>query len=94
MRTVACEDIVNDPVLLEKTLGLFKTVEESATPASIMFPWLPTPAIIKRTIAAGRLYMIFNRIVGERKKKGERREDPLQFLIDQGDDMKQIIGVR
>jgi hypothetical protein len=93
MRTVACEDVASDPVWREKTLGLFKQVEESATPTSIMLPRLLSPAIIKRTIAGGRLYMIFNRIVEYRKKTGERREDPLQFLIDQGDNMKQIIGV-
>jgi hypothetical protein len=93
MRTVACEDVASDPVLLEKTLGLFKQVGESATPTSIMLPRLLSPAVIKQTIAGGRLYMIFNRIVEHRKKTGERLEDPLQFLIDQGDNMKQIIGV-
>jgi hypothetical protein len=94
MRIVGCEDIANDPELLEKTLHLYVTIEKSATPTTIMFPWFPSPAIIKRTIAGGRLYMIFKKIVEERKQTGKRGDDPLQYLIDQGDSVKRIIEVR
>jgi hypothetical protein len=38
--------------------------------------------------------MILNSIVSERQKTGLKRDDPLQFLIDQGDDMGRIIEVR
>ncbi|TVY35052.1 Sterol 14-demethylase [Lachnellula occidentalis] len=91
MRTVGCNDIANDPLLLEKTLNLYETVESSATAATMLFPWFPSPSVIKRTIAGGRLYMIFNKIVENRRKTGVRGDDPLQFLIDQGDDVKSII---
>jgi hypothetical protein len=61
---------------------------------AILFPWFPSLAVIKRTIAGTRLYMILNNIVSERQKTGNKRDDPLQFLIDQGDDMGRIIEVR
>lgn len=77
MRTVACNDIADDPILLEKTLSLFEQVAAFSTTTTILFPWLPTPAMIKRTIAGGRLYMILNEIVGRRGKEGRRDNDPL-----------------
>jgi len=93
MRTVGCNDIAEDPELLEKTLRLYETVEASATAATMLFPRFPSPSVIKRTIAGGRLYMIFNNIVEKRKKTGIRGDDPLQFLIDERDSMPKIIEV-
>ena len=58
-----------------------------------MFPWFPSPAVIKRTIAGGKLYMILNKIVASRKKLGKSRDDPLQYLIDEGDTMPKIVEV-
>ncbi|CAG8960722.1 hypothetical protein HYFRA_00002258, partial [Hymenoscyphus fraxineus] len=91
IRMVGSDDIANDPELCEKTLQLYHTIENSSTAIAIMYPWFPSPAKIKRTIAAGRLYMLIQNIVNERKKSGHRGEDPLQYLMDEGDDVKRII---
>lgn len=93
MRTVGCKEIASDSVLLDKTLHLFEIIEKSGTPTGIVFPWLPTPAKLQKFYAGFSLYMIFQKIVNERKKTGIREDDPLQFMMDQGDDMKRIIGV-
>lgn len=93
MRTVGCNEIADNPTLLAKTLSFFETIEKSGTPAGVIFPWLPTPAKLKRTYAGASLYMIFQRIVNERKRTGKRDDDALQFMIDQGDDVRKIIGV-
>lgn len=94
MRTVGCNEIANDLALLAKTLNFFEIIEQSSTPAGVIFPWLPTPAKLRRMYAGGNLYMIFQRIVNERKRTGTRDEDALQFMIDHGDDVRKIIGVR
>ena len=39
------------------------------------------------------MYMIFSNIVNNRRKNGVREDDPLQFLIDKGDDINKIIAV-
>ena len=93
MRMVGCNEIANDPRLLAKTLGFFETIGQSATPAGVIFPWLPTLAKLKRTYAGGLLYVMFQGIVNERKSSGRREEDALQFMIDQGDDITSIIRV-
>ena len=93
MRTVGCKEIADDEQLMRKVLGFYEMIEESSTSTGIIFPWLPTPSKIKRTYAGGRLYMIFNNIGNERKKLDKKIDDPLQLLIDKGDDMQKIIAV-
>ena len=94
MRTVACYEIADDPATLEKTLRLYEKVEATATPASIMFPWLPTPAKFMRFYYGSQLYLIFKRVVDDRKKNDRREDDALQYLLDQGDTLTDVITVR
>jgi sterol 14-demethylase len=93
MRAVGCDDIAEDPALLKKTLSLYETIDSSTTPATVIFPWFPTPALIKRTVAGARLYMMLQKIAERRRKNNVRGEDALQFLLDQGDTMDKIIAV-
>jgi hypothetical protein len=93
MRTVGCNEIANDPRLQAKTLSFFETIERSATPSRVIFPWLPTPAKLKQSYAGGALFMMFQGIVNERKKTGKQEEDALQLMIDHGDDVSMIIRV-
>ncbi|KAM0723681.1 hypothetical protein Q7P37_000669 [Cladosporium fusiforme] len=91
MRTVACHEIAGDEVLREKVLHLFEAIEETATPLSIMYTWMPVPARFRRFYAGAKLYMIFKNIIDTRAKNGTREDDALQYLIDQGDDITKII---
>ncbi|RDL36450.1 Cytochrome P450 [Venustampulla echinocandica] len=91
MRMVGCAEIANDTARLRKTLRLFETIEQSTTPTSIIFPWMPTLALFKRTIAGGRLYRLFKGIMDDRKKTGRREDDALQYLMDMGDNIKSVI---
>jgi cytochrome P450 len=91
MRTVACNDIADDPALLKKTLGLFEMVEAAATPFMIMYPWMPLWGKLKRVSGGGQLYIILKGIVDKRKKTGTRGDDALQYLMDQGDTLTEMI---
>lgn len=93
VRTVACNEIANDDELREKFLGLFEAIEGAATPLSIMFPWLPLPAKALKLYSGAQLYRIVKKIMDERKRLGRREDDSLQFLMDQGDTMLNIISV-
>lgn len=91
IRMVGAEELADDPILLEAFLKYFMMIESTATATTIMFPSLPTPGMLKRTYAGARLYMIMEKIVKQREKTGEKRDDALQFLLDQGDRMYKII---
>jgi cytochrome P450 len=93
MRTVGCNEVAENPELLEKALRYNETIEKSGTMAAVMFPWVPSPALIKRTIAGAKMYRIFDKIVKERKATGRREDDSLQFMIDEGDSVRDIISV-
>lgn len=93
MRTVGANEIARSPELLEKTLGLFETIERCSSPTRIIFPWLMTPAHLRKMYAGGKLYMIFSKLVEARKQEGRREDDALQFLIDSGADMIRILSV-
>ncbi|KAI9723793.1 MAG: hypothetical protein M1828_004043 [Chrysothrix sp. TS-e1954] len=92
MRTVGCDDIAEDPATLTKVLHMYEGIEKSATPATLMFPSLPWPAVISRYWSGFKMYMIFKRISDERKRTGKKRDDCLQFLLDQGDDTANVIS--
>jgi len=93
MRTVACNEIAEDPALLDKTLHLFESIERAATPTVVMYPSLPTLSKLKRVLAGAQLYMIFRKIVDERKRTDRRDHDALQYMMDHGDDIRTIITV-
>lgn len=94
MRTVACHEIAADETMRKKVLQLFEAIEQTATPLSIMYTWMPVPARFRRFYAGAKLYMIFKNIIDARAKTGRREDDALQFLIDQGDDITKVITVR
>ena len=93
MRTVGCVEMTSDKNLLNTVLELYEAFKMSFTPTLVLFPWLPNLAKIKRGLAGVRLYWIISRIIAKRKKSGHREDDPLQEMIDRGDDMGKIIGV-
>lgn len=93
MRTIACNEIANDRARVKETLRLYDMVEGASGAVSILFPWLPSPGLIKRTYAGARLHMMIKSIVDERKRTGHREQDPLQYLIDQGDNVFRMVTV-
>ena len=93
MRTVGCNEIARDPALLEKMLSLYETFKMSFTPTLVLFPMLPTMAMLKRGVAGLRLYWMVSGIISNRRKTKHREDDPLQVMIDRGDDMGQVISV-
>jgi hypothetical protein len=93
MRTVGCNDIADDLEQLRTIMGHYEVMDKSFTPFVVYFPWLLTIQGLQRKLAGARIYLVFKRIVDRRRKTGERGDDPLQYLMDQGDNMTQIIGV-
>lgn len=91
IRVVSAQEIADNPELLAEVLGLFEYIEASTTATSIILPKFPSPAVLKRTYAGARLYMIIENIVKKRLASDEKHDDALQFLLDQGDRTYKII---
>lgn len=93
MRTVGCKEISDDLALVKATMRYNRTMELAGTPMAIMFPWLPSPGVIRKYYAGARMYMIFDKVAKARLAEGRREEDAMQVMLDQGDSVKDILGV-
>lgn len=91
MRTVGITEIAESQDLLSRSLGLVYEIGENNSRARIIVSWLPTIKYIKRMIAAGRLYMIINGLIRDRKRTGRREDDALQLLLDENESGTKIV---
>lgn len=94
MRTVGCVEVADNPDMVKAAMRYNRTLELSATPMAIMFPWIPSPGVIRKYYAGARMYMIFDKVAKARRAEGRREDDAMQVLLDQGDSVKDILGVR
>jgi sterol 14-demethylase len=93
IRSVGCGDIADDLQLMGKMMQWYHLVDSLTSPTAVMYPWIPTWGMFKRTIAGMRLFEIVKKIGDERLRTGKRGEDAMQIMMDQGDDMGHIVGV-
>ena len=87
-RAVGATEVAQDRKLLDKTLSLFEDIEKTAKPYQVMFPWLPSPALFQRFWSSTRMYMIFQKIVKDRKKTGRRETDGMFISASTNSDLK------
>lgn len=89
-RLMTCDDVTDSPVLLEKSIVYMDKVANTISIATVFYPWLPTLSKIRRFYYGFRLFMMFFSIANARKKSGERKDDSMQTLLDQGDDVSKF----
>ncbi|KAI1296336.1 cytochrome P450 6A1 [Xylaria venustula] len=92
MRTVGANDIAEDPKMLKHTLSIFDWFESADSFAKVIFPWLPTVNHYMRLYYGAKLAFVFRDIIEKRKKTGQKGNDALQFLIDRGLTLANIVG--
>lgn len=93
IRSVGCGDIADDLDLMGKMMHWYHLVDSLTSPTAVMYPWIPTWGMFKRTVAGMRLFGIVKDIGDERLRTGKRGDDAMQIMMDQGDDMGHIVGV-
>jgi sterol 14-demethylase len=91
IRMVGADEIADNAEVLEEALKLFEYIEASATATSIILPKFPSPAVLKRTYAGARLYVMIENIVKRRAASDEKHDDALQYMLDQGDRPYKIV---
>lgn len=90
MRMTTCNEWANDPQKIKKIRDIFAHIEAGSTPSSIILPWIPTLARVKRFLAGAKLYRMVNDVVSSRKREGRHEDDPMQTLIDKDFTLTQI----
>ncbi|KAF9066807.1 cytochrome P450 [Rhodocollybia butyracea] len=72
VRSLSCAEISDDPCVVSRLKKLYDTLDVGTTPATVLLPWFPTPAMIRKVWATKEIYDIVN--------------DTLQMLLDSGDE--------
>jgi hypothetical protein len=93
MRTVGCNEVADDPELVKATMSYNRMMELAGTPMAVMFPWLPSRGVLRKYYAGARMYMIFDKVAKARLAEERRENDAMQVMLDQGDSVKDILGV-
>ncbi len=93
LRSLSSTEIAEDHELVKRLKILYDRLDAGTTPASVLLPWLPTPAMIKKLLATKDIYKIITKAIHERKASGKARDDTLQMLLDYEDDELIVVGV-
>lgn len=92
MRTLGISDWASSSSpMLAKSLNWFETIDKSTSPIRIIFPWLWTPNHFRRMTASAKLYFAVKDEFEHRQKTGERKEDAMQHLMDNGEDAMKVL---
>ncbi|KAG1741606.1 hypothetical protein EDB19DRAFT_1907836 [Suillus lakei] len=81
-RMTTCREFSEDPKKIQALISIFKRLEAGSDHTSIIVPWFPTPARLRKMIAGVQLYRMISAVVLSRKHR--REDDPLQAMIDKG----------
>ena len=97
-RSLTCEDIADNPATVARIRGLYEILDRGTTPTTVLMPWLPSGAMIRKWITTLQIYNIFAKAIDARQKSGIARDDTLQMLLDSSnggwEDRMVILGVR
>ncbi|KAJ7240448.1 cytochrome P450 [Mycena rebaudengoi] len=92
VRSISCSEISDDEVLVARLKTLYDRLDHGTTPATVLLPWLPTPAMIRKLWATKEIYDIVVRAINAREQSGISRNDTLQMLLDSGDEKIVVVG--
>jgi hypothetical protein len=93
VRCLTCTEIADEPKIVARCKQLFDQVEHGTTPATVLFPWFPSPSMVMRAWATKQIYDIVVKAMKVRKQSGIPQNDALQMLLDSGEEHFTIVGV-
>ncbi|KAF9261709.1 cytochrome P450 [Marasmius fiardii PR-910] len=92
VRALSCSEISEDPALVSRLKKLYDKLDTGTTPATVLVPWLPTPAMLQKLWATKEIYDIVTSAIDAREKSGVIRNDTLQMLLDNKDEKLVVVG--
>ncbi|KAF7316374.1 Cytochrome P450 [Mycena indigotica] len=92
VRSLSCHEIADDMALVAQLKSLYSQLDTATTPASVLLPWLPSPAMLKKLWATKQIYDIIVHAIEQRERNGSERNDTLQMLLEAGDDKLTVVG--
>jgi len=87
---IACRDLAKNEADLKRIRELITTFQTSATPASLLFPWFPSPSRKAKKDATTELFTTLYTYV-EARRRAELTNDAMDILIADGETTERIV---
>lgn len=94
VRCLSATEIADDPLLVARLRKLYEEVDSGTTPSSVLFPFFPSSAMVRKARATKAIYDIVVAAIKVRKRGVKPKNDSLQMLLDEGEDDTMVVGVR
>lgn len=91
-RLTTCNDLAKNEGDLKMIGELFLALQTSATPLSLLISWFPSLARKLGKVATTELFTVLHAYV-EARRRGEPTDDPIDFLIAEGEATQAIVEV-
>ncbi|KAK2593058.1 hypothetical protein QQS21_009266 [Conoideocrella luteorostrata] len=90
MRVIGVSEWLDDEKLMHHTLSTFCKFEKNCSRVRIVFPFLMTLTHLKKLFYGAMLYRTITKVI-EQRKAGKRRDDAIQFLLEQDKDVVRFL---
>ncbi|KAL1742554.1 cytochrome P450, partial [Schizophyllum fasciatum] len=91
VRCLSGPELADDGAAVARLQRQYDVLAETA-PATVLLPWLPTPAMVRKLCATKAVYDTVVAALDARERGGCARDDTLQLLLDAGDDRATVVG--
>ena len=88
-----CQELAEDKQAIDDITKNYWAIEKSATPLSLLLPWLPSAAKRTKEKATTDVYNTILKYVQLRRNSGSDSTEPIDLLIAQGHSDPSIIAV-
>lgn len=92
VRMASCRELASDLHALTELQRHYWILEKSATPTSLLFPWLPSPAKRAKEASTKALFTMLQDYVEERRKAPVPNSDAVDMLLGLGMSHEDIVG--
>jgi len=92
-RGLGAFEVAEDEALLNQVLDIFQRFDDYDNPYRILLPWLPLREHFWRLYYAAKMFLILRSITNKRRRSGRTRLDTVQYLLDQGCSMQEVVTV-
>ena len=92
VRCLSGPELADDGDVVARLKRQYDVLAET-TPSTVLLPWLPTPAMVRKLCATKVVYDTVVAALDARERGGCARDDTMQLLLDAGDDRATVIGV-
>lgn len=94
VRMASCRELATDHEAVARLAKLYMTLEKSATPTCLMFPWFPGKDKRAKESSTKDMYNMLNEYVDMRRKATVPTTDAIDVLISEGNSNDLTIAVR